>query len=382
MHGDVAVLVGNGLSVAYNQDLALGPLIKEIKRRYGEDGGDRLAAYASTVTGNRGDALDFEDLLSPFDDQRDALTALGYLMPLVAADRHSDVEGSLTMVKTFVKELHREGVGHAPEVIDQRSRGCDDAVVDDFVCALSGIADGGRVHLATLNYDSLLMAALLRGNYNMCDMAVGYGDPGCYSPIAADQTMCGRNLRQVDDFPYKHFTLLQLHGSLAWLRDPTSGADATIRFAPDDLRGQDYWACWRRGETEWEPQVILTNQHHKSEMTSGSHPFRLAYDKLMTSLMSSDQWIVAGYSFHDLCVNDVFARALSYRTALRKSQQVIDIVDYRDDVTVDRVKADLNAHRDSEDVRAEINVFRKGIAACSADQLSRAPDRDGLVGLP
>lgn len=43
-------------------------------------------------------------------------------------------------------------------------------------------------------------------------------------------------------------------------------------------------------------------------------PFSLAYETLLESLITSDRWLIAGYSFRDECVNDLLAEAWDARS--------------------------------------------------------------------
>lgn len=43
-------------------------------------------------------------------------------------------------------------------------------------------------------------------------------------------------------------------------------------------------------------------------------PFSLSYETLLESLITSDRWLIAGYSFRDECVNDLLAEAWDARS--------------------------------------------------------------------
>jgi hypothetical protein len=55
-----------------------------------------------------------------------------------------------------------------------------------------------------------------------CDLADGRF-PNAYHYITDDDLALGRPLRTQGKLPYRRLTLLHLHGSLAWLRNPGNG---------------------------------------------------------------------------------------------------------------------------------------------------------------
>ena len=249
-----------------------------------------------------------------------------------------------------MKSLRRQGVGYALEVIAERSRadaGHRDKI-DDFMTELVNVADGGELTIGNLNYDSMAMASLcdLYGS-RLCDMAWGYREAPF--DLRGDGVLrTGRPLRsapsQFPNFAQRPIRLLHLHGSLTWLRHPSTGV--VYRFEIEDLRGGivideatglvrfagNHWEQWRKGATEWEPQVVLTNQAAKSDLIA-EPPFKLGYDALYASLLRADRWLIAGYSFRDECVNTLLADA--WRN--RKTIPEIMVVTFGDELTQEQI---------------------------------------------
>lgn len=138
--------------------------------------------------------------------------------------------------------------------------------------AIVNAAPGGTITIGNLNYDLLALASLsgLCGN-KLCDLA--YGHIGGQFEIGSPwDPLVGRLLRtQLSDFSQgggRSIKLVHLHGSLTFLKNPATGI--TYKFPIDYLRMSDHWAKWRDAKTEWEPQVVLTNQSAKSEECSVS----------------------------------------------------------------------------------------------------------------
>jgi hypothetical protein len=164
-----------------------------------------------------------------------------------------------------------------------------------------------------LNYDALLMAALCREhNHELCDLGDGrFGS--AYHHIAEDRLALGRPLRTRGNLPYRRLTLLHLHGSLAWLRNP---ADKRIyKLAIEDLRHMDYWPLWGQGKTDWSPVVVLTNQPGKTKLIR-EQPFALAYEIFRQRLLTASKWMIIGTSLQDEGVCAMLRAAWSGRSAL------------------------------------------------------------------
>ncbi len=321
---DLAVLVGNGLSIAFNPQLAIPKINAEIVDRLNRAGalGTTPALVMQQVAQNlmqgSGDAYsNFEALLGPFDQQVDSLKMLRQLADL--AGPHSLLVGNaLDLSAQFIDDLRRYGVSHALEIIASRSKANHDLRqgVHDFVTAIVKASGGGHVTIGNLNYDSLVLAALTHlYDADLCDMADGRAFPQTHEVVdGLDWGIPARPLRVVGDYPMRRrIRLLHLHGSLTWLRAPgTSGAQGVYRFEIEPLRSAGYWEAWREGRSGWTPEVVLTNQTTKDALVR-RYPFSLAYDSFYQRLLTSDRWLIAGYSFGDGCVNDLLARAWAAR---------------------------------------------------------------------
>jgi hypothetical protein len=128
-------------------------------------------------------------------------------------------------------------------------------------------------------------------------------------------------LRRIPDFMEERARLLNLHGSLGWLRykdDPNE----VRRFRIPDLREADYWTKHGRGETTWDPVVVLTNR--KTELTQ-EWPFVLCYSEFTRALLEADRWLIAGYGMGDDSVNRAFQAAVRLRRGESKESRVLVI---------------------------------------------------------
>lgn len=313
---NLAALVGNGLSIAFNRDLAIPNLTSEISARFKtvdpkREAPDRVLARLAARARETGDPhKDFEALIGPLDQQSENLKDLRDLAELVGRES-KPVARAIRTVDDFVKVLQRLGKGDALDIIQEGSyAGGNEPVhiIENFIRAVTETATG-KVAIGNLNYDSLALAGLCRvePTGGFCDMAWGYRTHE-FDLMRDGFPIIGAELRtDSSTFPHgRRVRLLHLHGSLTWLRKPDTSD--VYRFQIDDLRTLDYWGGWRDGKTEWSPEVVLTNQSAKSQVVA-KPPFDLAYDVFYESLVTADRWLIAGYSFRDECVNDLLARA-------------------------------------------------------------------------
>src|SRR5829696_50021 len=177
---DIAVLIGNGLSIAYNGNLTIPRITDAIVQRLSEAGADgtqqaQLMRMVAERAGRRDARSNFEDLVSPFDELRDTLPLIGRLSDLAGAGGLA-VKHALQDSAQFADQLYRHGVSHVLDVIAMESRAHIEAMTPlrAFVEEVIDSAESGEVTFANLNYDALLMAALCWGHErNLCDLADG-----------------------------------------------------------------------------------------------------------------------------------------------------------------------------------------------------------------
>jgi hypothetical protein len=366
-NNELAVLLGNGVSIAANNDLFIPTLTREIRERFekSEAGGeapDRVLARLAHRGRETGDPYkDFEAMIGPLDQQKDNLHDLRELAELVAGESRA-LGRAITTIETFVQSLRRLGVGHALDIIASRSVAHYDQrrVVENFLRDVVYAVDG-PVTVGNLNYDSLARAGLINvAGSQMCDMVWGYS-PRKFDIMDDGFPIEGARMRtSLSDFPSRRIRLVHPHGSLTWLRNPETGR--VYRFDIGDLRDVDYWSAWRDGKTEWEPQVVLTNQSAKSDVVARA-PFNLAYEVLAERLKTADRWLIAGYSFRDECVNQMLARVW----AARKEAPNVMVVTHGDGLTEDVVLEALGYH-DFVDPEVEefLTICRCGVEHASA----------------
>lgn len=307
----VTCLIGNGASIAYNPELSVPALTKGIveafRNRGGTNAGNALANFAAQATGTD-TKEDFERLLGPLDHITNALPMLNALTPALAASP-PNVQDSFDRVTEVLHDLHRLGLASVLDLVARRAQGQGQDTLDATVGALCnrlmGLPWNGLLTMATISYDGLLHAAMLE--QHMADLAAGFNEAERVIVQNGDP-IPSWPLRTSADFPLgPRIHVVQLHGSLGWLRD----AEGSVRkFRIEDLRQQNYWAHLGEGSATATPVVVLTD---RKEQQVGTPPFELAYRVLQERLIASDKWLVAGYGFNDTPVNNALRRSIKLR---------------------------------------------------------------------
>jgi SIR2-like domain len=328
---NLAVLVGNGLSVAFNPDLNLRTITMEMTERIEgatEGGSDVVKAMKEIAQralphGATSDG-DFETLVGAFGAETQTLAYLRELADLVSpAD--AKLRKAIRKVSKFAERVRDTGVSHVLQVIFERSHAGEDESewLQKFVETITSSFDG-KIAFGNLNYDTLLLSALIATcQSELADLGHGYKKTS--TKIASGIPSRAPSLRvSSHDFPPdRRIQLLHLHGSITYW----SNSERTV-FAKLDrsfLSAHDQWQAIRERRTDLRPVVVLANQRDKSTHVT-EYPFSLAYEMFGRSIARSRHWLIVGYSFRDECVNEV----LRAEFAERESKPEVLIVTFGD----------------------------------------------------
>lgn len=307
MPRNVAVLVGNGLSVAFNSELNLQQITQEVLERIRKLDGDdviaamkELAARALPDGANTND--DFEVLVGALGAESRTLGVLNKLAELTdPKDEH--LRDCIKKVASFAEQVCDSGISHVLEVIAERSHAYKDEVqnLNSFATGVTDAFDG-EVVFANLNYDTLLLSALL----NVCqsDLAdMGHGWKNASVTVDNNRVRTVQQLRTSEkDFPTsKRVQLLHVHGSLTFWT--TLDSSIHVKIPKELLEGSDQWNAVRNGTTSIRPAVVLASRKDKVEHIT-RQPFALAYEMYTAALTKSDHWLIVGYSFRDDPINE------------------------------------------------------------------------------
>lgn len=303
---NIAALVGNGLSIAFNPELNLQSITEEVLRRIEEsDGGNVVIAMKEiaerALPDGASSAEDFEVLVGAFGAESRTLDVLD---TLAALTKPSDkkLRKAIRRVSRFAEQVRDTGISHVLEVIAERSHAYADEAqgLYDLVTAITESFDG-KVVIGNLNYDTLMLAALLTVcQSQLADMGHGYRrvkvlvDDRVEREVQALRSSSG-------DFPLgKRVQLLHIHGSLTFWA--TRDRKIHAKLPKDMLDDGDQWRAIRDDTTNVRPVVVLANRKDKAEHVA-KFPFDLAYEMFSGGLAASDHWLIIGYSFKDGPVN-------------------------------------------------------------------------------
>lgn len=307
---NISVLVGNGLSIAFNPALNLRAITAEMVDRIAaasDDGSDVVTAMKEiaerALPAGVTSEDDFEVLVGAFGAES---RTMGYLERLAQLTQPQDesLRDAIQQVARFAVRVRDTGLSHVLQVIFENSHAySDDAEnLHAFVRAIADDFDG-RVTLANLNYDTLLLSAVLTvcGVQHVADLGHGWRKVTIVDTDGEQVARVPALRTDKSDFPSsRRVRLLHLHGSITYW----AGADGTIfaKLSREHLEDLEQWQAVRDENTELRPVVVLANQRDKTAHVQ-EYPFSLAYEMFVDSLADSDHWLIVGYSFRDEPVN-------------------------------------------------------------------------------
>ncbi|MDO2972226.1 SIR2 family protein [Mycobacteroides abscessus] len=311
-NGNLAMLIGNGLSIAFSESLLLGNISAELTDRltaiYGHQSNavakamQRVAAHTKT-----GDPVnDFESLIGAFGGQTDILRDLSTFADLT--EDTPEMTDMINRVGEFVGAVQRKGIGHTLEIIIEHTVSDLDSrkpISDLFRLVRSAFLSA--ITVANLNYDTVVLSVLSEDyQSHFCDMAHG----GALTDPDSSLTGGIHNLWDLRpyaaDFPkqdWKPIRLLHLHGSVTFWKIQSRYVKVEVSIT----RNKSVWQNYRDGNLQAEPLIVLANQHDKADHVR-RYPFNLAYEVAEDDFRTSNHWLIVGYSFRDICVNELLKR--------------------------------------------------------------------------
>jgi hypothetical protein len=357
---NLTILVGNGLSIAFNPDLNLRAITAAMVDRIAsatDDGTDVVRAMKEiaerALAGGVTSEDDFEVLVGAFGAES---RTMGHLKRLASLTQPQDEElrEAISRVANFAEEVRDNGLSHVLQVIFERSHAYQDlsenlhAFVTDAVEAFRG-----EVAFANLNYDTLLLSALLAVcQADLADM--GHGARYVKVKSSEGKTDVPELRKRRSDFPKnRRVRLLHLHGSVTFW----SNTERTV-FAKLDrgyLESHNQWDAVRTRQTNIRPVVVLANQRDKAAHVQ-EFPFSLAYEMFVESLEAADRWLIVGYSFRDEPVN---AR-LRAEFADRLDKPKVLVVTHGDQPTRQEVARALGWGREDGSSKSWLFIDRNG----------------------
>lgn len=373
MPRNLAVLAGNGLSIAFNRELNLRSITEEVLRRIeASDGGDVAAAMKEiaerALPEGVKSAEDFEILVGAFGSET---RNLGVLETLAQLTKPADGELliSIRRVADFARQVRDGAISHVLEVICERSY-ADHRSAQGMHNLVGAIVDkfDGEVRFGNLNYDTLLLAALLQMcKTDLADLGHGWKKVDISFSDGTKRSMPA--LREgSSDFPEgKRIRLLHLHGSLTYWADGLG--KIYFKFDRELLDREGQWRAVREGLMSARPVVVLANHRDKVEHVS-KYPFDLAYSEFLHGLKRADDWLIVGYSFRDSPVNSLLRGEFSER----KPKPRVLVVTHGEDLQRHDVERAFGWAVEDGDSSTWLTINRGG-----ANGIEKSPDWQALV---
>lgn len=343
----IAILTGNGASMAVAENLGLDSLTEEVLRRFdtnvsldestNEDElgavGKALKKLAAADPSVSSSNLDFEALVGVLDDLEAGIRTLHPLQQVVSAELKPGLEKSIVDVEDFVRRVHNIGVIHVLEVIRQRTVRLNKnalypttQIIRD---ASSAFPDG--ISVGNLNYDQIMMRSIL-------DASSRYKDAFRFSDLAnwtweSTENPSGLDeenflpLRPEHDYQARDFKgrapleLIHLHGSMTWWQPKDS--DQVVKMRSTKALDKSWWKIARSENAEMSPTVVLANSRRKTEHVK-RFPFDVAYSAFGDRLLHSGHWLIVGYSFRDAALNELLAS--SFRAFYEKNRKFPEVM--------------------------------------------------------
>ncbi|WP_435094146.1 hypothetical protein [Clavibacter michiganensis] len=366
---DIAILVGNGLSIAFEPELDLRAITEEVMRRIeAADGDDVVAAMKEIAEDALPDGVrsgeDFEHLVGAFGAESRTLGTLETLATLTSP-QDAGLNEAIRRVASFAQEVRDNGVSHVLQVICERTHADFEKAAELHALVAAILQDfPGRVTFGNLNYDTLLLAALMHEceEGELADLADGRRK---VVVKVNDQEI--REVpalrRSVADFPVeRRVKLLHLHGSLTYWEKLDGGSHAKLPKALLDDDAQ--WRAVRDRTTNVRPSVVLASPRDKAQHVT-EYPYSLAYEMFARGLERAMKWIVIGYSFRDEPVN----RMLSARFLDLHDKPSVLVATHGDSPTVTEIERAFGWGADDGSSSGWLTVVRSG-----ADGLQDTPE--------
>lgn len=370
---NLAVIAGNGLSVAYSRNLLLPAITQKLLEDFesltpqGDVVLSAIRGIATRVEASHGGLDDdFEKLVGAFETQAALIGDLESLIALLPEEEER-LKESLEQAGDFARRVKEIGTGFTLKTILANSSTAheDIAHMDSFFEALE---EGflGKITFGNLNYDPLVLGSMMKLKLPFCDLAdarktvpfsvINEEDNGERTTMGSYK---GFLLREDAKFPTDEkyrIRLLHLHGSVLFWREKTSGV--VIKIPLSTVRKFDLLDATDKQRKTWAPEVVLANSLEKPRRI-GEYPFSLGYDELKRGLSSSDHWLLVGYSFRDASINDALAAVFMDR--IEKPKVLVST--FGDDLSQKHIERCLGWSAEDPDSKDWLFINRDGASS-------------------
>lgn len=337
----LAVLVGNGLSIAVNDSLRLDQLTSAFLDRHAAERDDLERLVAGVHLEAVVPAHDFEALVAGLESAEEVISAF---MRLAGRVDHPDLQEAATFleergVPALARRLYYAYCAEVLDAIGEHARGPLPETVSTFGEWLKSMyLVHGRMGLFTLNYDVLLERILVSENIlglrpALTDFFSGLDDRQQWLELVPDESAVLGRLFYPEDPVDRPIELHHLHGCLTHFR---RHADGSIwKFDSSDIRDLRVYDYLMGAEAAaFAPSVLLGSRKVEK---SREWPFSFAFLSLEQEARTARTVVIAGYSFRDEAVNTRLAAAAA------SGERRWLVINKKDDpVELERFQADVS----------------------------------------
>ncbi|HJP88808.1 MAG TPA: SIR2 family protein [Candidatus Limnocylindrales bacterium] len=306
-HGDLVVLIGNGLPIAVNPALRLDALTAAFLARHAEDQQDLDRLLREVHLGDVDPLMDFEGVVAGLEAAEEVVAAF---MGLAARSTHPDLIDAASLLRdrgvpALVRRLYFAYCAEILGAIGEGARVELGAGILAFAEWLKVMYQAhGQLGLFTLNYDLLIERIFVNDDAlglkpALTDFFSGLESRMEMVRIAPDaEPLLGR-LFYPEDPPQRPIQLHHLHGCLTHFRRKSDGA--IFKFDSAAVREAGIFERLAVAEdTNFTPSTILGS---RKVGKSREWPFAYAFLELEQRARAARTIVIAGYSFRDEAVN-------------------------------------------------------------------------------
>jgi len=338
----VVVVVGNGLSIAANPELALERLTSQFLERHGSDRADLDRLLSEVNLHNVDPGADFEGIVAGLESAEEVISAF---MALASRSDHPHLQAAAELLRRegvpgLVRRLYFAYCAEILQAIDEGTRiQPTDPVLQFGQLIRTLYLDHHEMAIFTLNYDLLLERLLISEDLldlrnSLTDLFSGLPERSEVVELAPGAAaILARTFYPEDPAPGRPIHLHHLHGCLTHFKRESDGT--VVKVDATSLRASDVYGMLASTESsDYSPSVILGS---KKVSKSRDWPFSFAFLELERRALEARTIVVAGYSFRDEAVNT------RLQAAARRGERRWIVLNRKSGDDAEAFKAQVNA---------------------------------------
>jgi hypothetical protein len=321
---EIMVLVGNGLSIAFNEDMKVSNITKDFEKVFGEGNLEMCNVLLGSIDKENSRLKeDFESLVGSIYSFEYNVAEFKRINE--SSKLESDGIGeSLDKMIDYFEMLVRYAKWNILEIIRKKTAN-ENKDFDNFIESLIKKFNGFHVTFANLNYDAMIYRSLTR-RYSGEFYDLAYGDIK-----GSKKFKLREDIESFDKVKEKKICLLHLHGCLNFVEEIVSNEENGVaeswqyKLVLDLLDNSGVFGSELQIRDKYKPLVVLNSAENKHNDIA-KNPYKLAYEYFDKKLQLSNKLLILGYSFRDHVVNKRLHDAF-YRNIKLKQILIVNYID-------------------------------------------------------